>query len=794
LSHQIQTEIVIRNSNVNRNQELRGVLLIILGIFIFLSLISYNPSEEPTLSGGQHISNYMGYTGVFFSYYLIKQFVGLGAYYFSLMLLIWGWFIFTGKKLQWLLRQSSFSLFVLLVLLLLSSSGIRYSSLDIMQEYALLGFTVVSINTMIIDFLGLIGSIIIELAALLIIAQIWRKFSLIENYVKLKISVLNIVNFLKNKFKSHKKTHVKNKKVETKAEEAVTIDLKNKTPEETKDEKPVPQPPIEEVPVKIPEVVKPEISSEETPETEDVEQLDEIEIEEKIIEDEINYDKAKPRARWLEYKLPSVEFLDDPPNIITSEIDEEELKAKYRERAQLLVTTLAEFGVEGRVSHIAPGPVITRYEVKPGVGVRVSRIAGLSDDIARVMKAQSVRILAPIPGKNSVGIELPNEKPEIVAIKSAINSEKFTESKSLLNIAIGKTTSGEIYTADLANMPHLLIAGATGSGKSVCINGIITSLLYRARPDQVKFIMIDPKKLELSIYKKLQGYHLITTDNLDEYIITQPKNAIHALRAAVIEMERRYDVLTKVTVRNIEQYNDRAIDSDYEPLPYIIVIIDELADLMLTASKEIEEPIARLAQLARAVGIHLIVATQRPSVNVITGVIKANFPTRIAFKVAQKNDSRTILDMNGAEKLLGRGDMLYLGPGEPVPVRLHNAFVSLEEIEKVLEHIEDQPRAEEIKLTGPVEVSEDSSGLLSGDGARDPMFDDAIRVVVLGGQGSVSMLQRKLRVGYARAGRLMDELEFAGIVGPSNGSKARDVLVGPDFLDNPSFEDDIFDD
>jgi S-DNA-T family DNA segregation ATPase FtsK/SpoIIIE len=382
-----------------------------------------------------------------------------------------------------------------------------------------------------------------------------------------------------------------------------------------------------------------------------------------------------------------------------------------------------------------------------------------------------------------------------VYFKSGINSPKFSEPASVLTIALGKTTAGEIFVADLAKMPHLLVAGATGSGKSVCINTIITSLLYRARPDQVKFIMIDPKKLELSTYKRLQGYHLITSESIDEYVITTPKNAIHALRSAELEMEKRYNLLSKKTVRNIDQYNERATGKDgYVPLPYIVVLVDELADLMITAGKEIEEPIARLAQMARAVGIHLVIATQRPSVDVITGVIKANFPTRIAFKVAQKNDSRTILDQNGAEKLLGRGDMLFLAPGAPAPVRLHNAFVTLEEIEDVLDHIQEQPKPEEELLPGIVDEQDPTIAGTEGGGELDPLFDEAYRLVVLHQQGSVSMIQRRLRVGYARAGRLIDELERAGVVGPNTGSKARDVLVGPEVLDNPSFDEDILDD
>ncbi|MBT3823505.1 MAG: DNA translocase FtsK, partial [Candidatus Marinimicrobia bacterium] len=516
----------------------------------------------------------------------------------------------------------------------------------------------------------------------------------------------------------------------------------------------------------------------------------EIEIEDAVIEDEVDYDEAQVRVPKREYKLPSVDLLMEPPP--SSDGQSKEILLS---NAELLIQTLETFGVEGRVTNIAPGPVITRYEVEPGPGIRVSKIANLSDDIARVMEAQSVRIIAPIPGKNSVGIELPNEEPEIVFFKSGINSPKFSEPSSVLTIALGKTTAGEIFVADLAKMPHLLVAGATGSGKSVCINTIITSILYRARPDQVKFIMIDPKKLELSTYKRLQGYHLITSESIDEYVITTPKNAIHALRSAILEMEKRYDLLSKKTVRNIDQYNERATGKDgFNPLPYIVVLVDELADLMITAGKEIEEPIARLAQMARAVGIHLVIATQRPSVDVITGVIKANFPTRIAFKVAQKNDSRTILDQNGAEKLLGRGDMLFLAPGAPAPVRLHNAFVTLEEIEEVLDHVQEQPKPDEELLPAIVDEQDPTIVGTEGGGERDALFDEAYRLVVLHQQGSVSMIQRRLRVGYARAGRLIDELERAGVVGPNTGSKAREVLVGPEVLDNPSFDEDILDD
>ncbi|HNZ37555.1 MAG TPA: DNA translocase FtsK, partial [Candidatus Marinimicrobia bacterium] len=368
--------------------------------------------------------------------------------------------------------------------------------------------------------------------------------------------------------------------------------------------------------------------------------------------------------------------------------------------------------------------------------------------------------------------------------RSIIGSRQFASAKSKLTIALGKTTSGEIYTLDLARMPHLLIAGATGSGKSVCINTIIASLLYLARPDEVKFMLIDPKKLELSIFKALEGYHLITCEDLDEDVITRADNAIVALRSVELEMERRYEILASATVRNIDEYNNRVVSGelDKEFLPYIIIVIDELADLMLTSAKEVEEPITRLAQMARAVGIHLIIATQRPSVDVITGVIKANFPARIAFQVASKIDSRTILDLNGAEKLLGRGDLLITTPQNPEPFRVHSAYISLEEIERILEHIENQPRPGQVELPSVKEESVEEFGLYD-DSEKDPLYYEALRLVVTHQQGSISLLQRRLKIGYSRAARLIDELEKASIVGAFTGSKAREVLVDEDYLE-----------
>ena len=432
--------------------------------------------------------------------------------------------------------------------------------------------------------------------------------------------------------------------------------------------------------------------------------------------------------------------------------------------------------------NVSPGPVITLFEVEPAEGVRISKFTALADDLARVMEASRVRVIAPIPGKSSVGIEIPNRNPAVVYFKSVINSEKFASAKSLLTLAVGKTTSGEIATMDLSRMPHLLIAGTTGSGKSVCLNTIICSILYQATPEQVKFVIIDPKKVEMTMYRALQGYHLLAMEDIDEPIITTVENSVLALRAVESEMSRRYNMLADNIVRNIDEYNKKALENNESIMPYIIVVVDELADLMLMSAKDVEAPIARLAQLARAVGIHLVIATQRPSVDVITGIIKANFPSRIAFQVASKIDSRTIIDTMGAEKLIGNGDMLYLGSGSGELVRLHNAYVTLEEIEALMEHIAVQPQPGELILPSIREISAVGGEEIDAS-SRDELFDDAVQLVVTHQQGSISLLQRRLKVGYSRAARLIDEMEQAGIVGPFTGSKAREVLVDDTYLD-----------
>ena len=500
-------------------------------------------------------------------------------------------------------------------------------------------------------------------------------------------------------------------------------------------------------------------------------------LEDCKIEKEVDIDEKRSssiiRKDW---KFPStdlLEFISD---------DSEELSTDYlKDRAEFLRNSISTFGVQGQTGSIKTGPIITLFEIEPAEGVRVNKFVQLSDDIARVMEADRVRVLAPIPGTSLVGVEIPNDNPQTIYLKSVINSEKYLKSKAKLKLAIGKGILGDIAILDLVEMPHLLIAGTTGSGKSVSLNTIIVSLLYQLKPDEVKFVIIDPKKVEMSLYKGLEDHYLLKFDGIDESIITKKDNAILALRSLEKEMDARYDLLAEAGKRNISEYNGMMKKSKKDLMPYIVLMVDELADLMMYSPRDVEAPIARLAQLARAVGIHLVIATQRPSVDVITGVIKANFPARIAFQVATKIDSRTILDVNGADKLIGKGDMLYVKPGSSSPVRMHGAFVTLKEIEDLVEYISKQPKPSEIIL----ETVRDNTSSLGGNenGIEDELLEQAIEIVVMSKQGSISLLQRRLSVGYSRAARLIDEMERLKIVGSFTGSKAREVLVDESYLE-----------
>lgn len=461
------------------------------------------------------------------------------------------------------------------------------------------------------------------------------------------------------------------------------------------------------------------------------------------------------------YKLPSLDLLQPPP--MTRMETQRDLLAN---NSRLLEEKLAHFGVQGNVVEVAPGPVVTMYEFKPAPGVKISKVAGLSDDLAMNLKATSVRIVAPIPGKSVIGIEIPSPQREMVYLRELLASDAYRSNESPLTVALGKDILGQPVVSDLSRMPHLLIAGATGAGKSVFINTLILSILYRSTPEQVRLLMVDPKRIELSTYNHIP--HLLYP------IITQPKDATAGLRWAVAEMERRYDLLAEMGVRNIQTYNQR-VESEPEktPLPYLVVIIDELSDLMMVASKEVETLITRLAQMARASGIHLVLATQRPSVDVITGLIKANFPARLSFQVSSRIDSRTILDTQGAENLLGAGDMLFLPPGTAGLRRLHGAFVSDEEIERVVEFVRGQGEPQYDESI----VQKGQDGEQGEEVEEDELYGEAVAIVKQSGQASISYVQRRLRVGYNRAARMIEQMEIDGIVGPSDGSRPREVLI-----------------
>ncbi|MGH9750679.1 MAG: DNA translocase FtsK, partial [Candidatus Polarisedimenticolia bacterium] len=495
-----------------------------------------------------------------------------------------------------------------------------------------------------------------------------------------------------------------------------------------------------------------------------------------------------------QYVPPPLSLLNPPQSDV--QVDERELVDK----ARIITEKCREFDVTGQVIAIQPGPVVTVFEFKPDPGVKYSRIVSLADDLCLAIEAESIRIDR-IAGKSTVGIEVPNKSREVISLRELLSSERFQKPGSPLTLALGKEINGEPYYADLARMPHLLVAGSTGSGKSVCLNTVITSILYKSSPDEVKFIMIDPKRLELGVYENIP--HLLTP------LVTETKKASNALRWATLEMERRYKQLAEAGVRSIDQFNivmrremkERGGDGVGRPapgaaapsrpagtaeakgpLPYIVILVDELADLMMTTGVEVEEAITRLAQMARAVGIHLILSTQRPSVDIITGVIKANFPCRIAMRVSSKVDSRTILDSNGAESLLGQGDMLFVPPGSARLIRLHGPLVTETEAARIVAFLKKQAKPQYDESVTR-EEAQGAAGERQGDSDTDPVYDQAVRLAVQMGQISVSHIQRRLKLGYARAARLVDMMEQNGIVGPADGSKPREVLVEPEFLE-----------
>ena len=521
----------------------------------------------------------------------------------------------------------------------------------------------------------------------------------------------------------------------------------------------------------------PELTVEKSPEL-TIEKTEEDKKSEELVEQFGTYD---PTLDLASYKYPHLDLLENYGSNKIS-VDADELEANKNK----IVETLNHYNIEIDKIKATIGPTVTLYEIIPAPGVRISKIKNLEDDIALSLAALGIRIIAPMPGKGTIGIEVPNLHPEMVSMRSILATEKFQTTTMDLPIALGKTISNEVYIADLAKMPHLLVAGATGQGKSVGINAILVSLLFKKHPSQLKFVLVDPKKVELTLFNKIERHFLAKLPGEADAIITDTKKVINTLNSLCIEMDQRYDLLKDAQVRNLKEYNDKFIRRKLNPnnshrfLPYIVLVVDEFADLMMTAGKEVETPIARLAQLARAVGIHLVLATQRPSVNIITGTIKANFPARLAFRVLSKIDSRTILDSGGADQLIGRGDML-LSTGNDL-IRLQCAFVDTPEVDRISEFIGNQRGyPEAYQLPEYIDEASESSKLEFDASDRDSMFEDAARLIVMHQQGSTSLIQRKLKLGYNRAGRIIDQLESAGVVGPFEGSKAREVLIPDDY-------------
>ena len=800
-----------------RKFEILGVLCIAISSLVIISMMGYSSFEDPGISPNVKVDNPMGILGVFIAYFFIKFSFGYSSYILPFLGIVWGWWFFSNKDRSSLSRVSAYLLYGM-VLISISLGILEISISNEGQiDFSYSGLIGGNLANFLSSFFGIIGSIIIVITSWLIIIRgyfswsLYSPFNFLINLIKKKNEDRKIISTEK-KTEKEKRLHTKDliKKIEEKQKEEqyhessqviqdgtddeIEVDNEeinseeNNSVENVDREGAYKEEDIENINEGLNDVIDPQLASESNNELETQENIEQsfdeneqkdIEVGEVVKEQEVNIDELEERkAPKRKYQLPSSDLLEMP-----IKIQEGMSKDELVDRANFLTQSLETFGVVGKVVNVSPGPVITLFEVEPAEGVRVNKFVQLSDDLARVMEASRVRVIAPIPGKSSVGIEIPNMNPDTVFFRSIINSEKFAESDGELTLAIGKTTSGEISTLNLAKMPHLLIAGTTGSGKSVCLNTIICSLLYNSTPDELKFVIIDPKKVEMTLYKSLKGYHLLGMEDFEESIVTKPDNATLALRAVEKEMSRRYDILADAVVRNIQEFNAKKVASNEEIMPYIVVVVDELADLMMLNAKEVEQPIARLAQLARAVGIHLVIATQRPSVDVITGLIKANFPSRIAFQVASKIDSRTIIDMPGAEKLIGRGDMLYLGSGSSEPVRLHNAFLSINEVEAIMDHIQTQPKSEELILESVREQSTIDADSGDSTDVDDELLNEAIKLVVIHQQGSISLIQRRMKVGYSRAARLIDRMEQLGIVGPFTGSKAREVMVDETYLE-----------
>ena len=777
-----------------RLNELVGFLMCVSALLLFLALASYSPldpswNSASVLTGSHAARNWIGVVGAYVADGML-QFFGIGAFLLATFPAMLGARWFRSMKVQSPLAKSLGGIWLMMfipAMLALLPGHLRW--MHVIPIEGLLGRVV---GDFLIHYLNLVGAYIVcgtVLAVALYLSTAFS-FSAIRLWATTRFA---FVTALLGRYRDWQEERAKKRQ--------------QKELEQRRISKPVvktqliqPRPQVSQAPVEprrtgiermLSEDAAPHtpanaatggILPESLPATPSAEAFAEPEVAERA--DSGNKAKTTMPRIAGGYKLPSSSFLQRPDE--QQQVDADELKLL----AQVLTEKYAEFEVHGQVTQINPGPVVTTFEFKPEAGIKYSRITNLCDDLCLALKAESI-LIERMAGKSTVGIQVPNRQREIIWLRENIESQEFMGSKSKMTIAMGKDINGRIVTADLAGMPHLLIAGSTGAGKSVAINAMIMSILYKATPDQVRLILVDPKRLELGNYEGVP--HLYTP------IITEPKLAANALRNAVREMERRLKLLAAKGVRNIDQYN-RLFDqsgtpslfdeeSDEKPIPYIVIIIDELADLMMLDSSNVEESITRLAQMARAVGIHLVLATQRPSVDVITGLIKANFPARVSFRVATKVDSRTILDANGAEALLGKGDMLYLPSGSARVHRLHAPFVTEKEIAAVVEFWKAQGLAEYQQqfLEAPKEERDAAAGASGepgeeGEAQDDPMYGDAVKLVVEFGKASTSLLQRRLRIGYGRAAHLIDLMEQDGIVGAADGPKPREVLKRPDWI------------
>jgi S-DNA-T family DNA segregation ATPase FtsK/SpoIIIE len=795
-----------------RTKKITGLFFILFGLFLVVALISYmftwQTDQDKVLKFSWAyftneiiVKNNLGKLGAFISHALIYRGFGIASFFLAVVCFDLGWQLFHRKSLKPFLGRLFNSLFVMSALSIVAAFIFRSA------DFSWGGAFGESVCHWLRHFIGQIGLMLL-LITLSISYFIWLfnfnvkefSFSAFKKSINWKINWEPFKNtihqFLEDGESANKSTTAASTSTGSKGQQQ-SLDFHFDDPIPTKAET---EPTLKAAP---PVTLRPKEFANEDKPIESFERVDakaiqnehnnensdELEIVEththapvpklSVQEEEKTvlgpYD---PELDLSRFKQPLLELLENHHEGGDIEIDRNELE----ENKNQIITTLLNYKIEITKIRATIGPTVTLYEIVPAPGVRISKIKNLEDDIALSLSALGIRIIAPIPGKGTIGIEVPNKKKQIVSLQEVLKSPKFTHTKMLLPIALGKTIANEVFVADLAKMPHLLVAGATGQGKSVGINTILMSLLYKKHPSQLKFVLIDPKKVELFPYSKLLKHYLAVLPGQEEPIITDTTKVVHTLNSLCIEMDDRYDLLKKARARNIKEYNSKFVDRKLNPehghkyLPLIVLVIDEFADLIMTAGKEVEMPIGRLAQLARAIGIHLVIATQRPSVNIITGIIKANFPARLAYKVTSKIDSRTILDAGGAEQLIGRGDMLLTVGGEMI--RLQCAFVDTPEVEKVIDFIGDQQGYAEPyylpEFTGDEATAGKSDLKLS---ELDVMLEEAALLVARSQSGSTSSIQRKLKLGYNRAGRIMDQLEALGIVGPAEGSKPREVLV-----------------